>query len=230
MIRLLIGFVLMPFSAILIAAAGKSLGRVCMEAAATFPFLAGAGAAALGRLAGDLDPKGVGALQRRIYVFGHEFTHAVAAWGSGAKVLGFKAGERSGHVDLSHSNAAVALAPYCVPIYALAAVLGYRLLVWARPDLSGPSVFPFLMGLTLAFHMIATLECLWDARQPDLKDAGGVVFSLAWIAASNALLVMLMLKALFPKVVPLGAELAASGRLAGALVSWGWGLALRIVG
>lgn len=229
MIRLVFGSFMMPFSAILLAAAGRSLGRVFLDAASTFPFLAGAGAAALGRVAGDLGPRWFGALQRRLYVFGHEFTHAAAAWGSGAKVLGFKAGEHSGHVDLSHSNALVALAPYCIPIYALLAVLGWRLVLIARPGADVPGFFPFLMGLTLAFHLIATLDALWDARQPDLKDAGGVIFSLAWIGATNAVMVMLLLKALFPRLVPLGAEISAAARVAAAILAAAWRLSCSVV-
>src|SRR5437868_1637234 len=46
----------------------------------------------------------------RTYVFGHELTHAVAAWMSGAKVTRFKVGKKGGSVTVSKSNLFVALA------------------------------------------------------------------------------------------------------------------------
>jgi hypothetical protein len=146
------------------------------------------------------------ALSRRFYVFGHELTHAVAAWSMGAKVLDFKVGDDGGHVDLSHSNAYIALAPYCVPIYTLLVVAGYRALLYFRPAVGGRSGFLGLMGLTIGFHLIKTFETISDRKQPDLPAAGGVVFSLSWILLANSLAVLLLVKALFPAAVDLGAS------------------------
>ncbi|MDE2039496.1 MAG: hypothetical protein KGO96_01765 [Elusimicrobia bacterium] len=142
-------------------------------------------------------------LARRAYVLGHELTHALAGVAIGAKVLDVKVGESAGHVDLSHSNAFVALAPYCLPIYTLAVVAGYRILLWLRPGSGGRTVFLMLMGATLAFHLIKTFDAIWDSRQPDLPAAGGVVFSLSWILLANSLIVLLLAKALFPSAVEL---------------------------
>src|SRR3974390_119106 len=69
----------------------------------------------------------------KIYVLGHEMTHAVAAWMSGARVLGLSVGSKEGHVDVSHSNPWIALAPYVVPFYAVGVVIAYRILLWFKP-------------------------------------------------------------------------------------------------
>jgi hypothetical protein len=150
----------------------------------------------------DAGPVGwAGALSRRAYIFGHELTHALAAWSVGGSVLGFKVGETGGHVDLSHSSAFIALAPYCVPIYTIVVILGYRLFVWLKPAHSNSLLFLTLVGLTLAFHALKTFEVIWDRTQPDLAQAGGVVFSLAWIGLANGLVVLVLLKALFPDAI-----------------------------
>ena len=133
-------------------------------------------------------------------------THALAAWTSGAKVLGFSVGSRAGHVDVSRSNTWIALAPYVVPFYAVGVAFAYRLLQWgASPSiLLSPSsrwIFLLAMGVALAFHVVETAEALWGHHQPDLDDAGGVVFSMAVIILANAVLLIVVLKCLFPGAV-----------------------------
>src|SRR5947209_7375633 len=51
----------------------------------------------------------------RTYVFGHELSHAIAAWMSGAKVKHFHVSKKGGSVTVSKSNFFVALAPYILP-------------------------------------------------------------------------------------------------------------------
>lgn len=133
-------------------------------------------------------------------------SHAIAAWMSGAKVLGFRIGKNSGHVDVSHSNAWIALAPYVVPIYALGLVGAYRLALWAPPyhffvTRLAYQLFLFGMGLAVSFHVTQTFDALWGQHQPDLDHAGGVVFSLAVIAFANGLFFIVALKFLFPGAV-----------------------------
>lgn len=210
MLRLAIGLALLPTAALTLLAAAQALGALAWRSSSALPFLGGLALAAAAWLvsrhgtAGGSGPVALlGGWVQRLYVLGHEFTHALAAWSLGAKVLGFKVEEKGGHVDLSHSNAAIALAPYCVPLYALFVVMGYRLWLALDPAAGGYAVFLVLMGLTLAFHMIETLECLWGRRQPDLAAAGGAVFSLALIGLANGALVLLLLKLLFPGGVSL---------------------------
>lgn len=227
MVRLLIGLTLLPSSALTLAAAASTLGAVASRSSASFPFLAGlAGAAAAWAflrflLIEEAGPASwLGSFGRRLYVFGHELTHALAAWSIGAKVLGFKVGDDGGHVDLSHSNTFVALAPYCVPIYTLLVVAGYRVLLWLKPGAGGRELFLAALGATIAFHLLKTGEVLWDRKQPDLAAAGGAVFSLSLIALANGLVVLVLLKTLFPSAVPLAET--ARGVAAKTAHFWRW--------
>lgn len=229
MARLLIGLVLLPSSALTLFAAGRALAYLAARAPSAFPFLAGlllaAAAWMLERycLASDAGPAAwFGALARRTYVLGHELTHALAAWSFGGKVLGFNVGDSGGHVDLSHSNAFICLAPYCVPIYTLGVILGYRVLLWFRPGFGGSFGFLAVVGLTLAFHGFKTFEALWDSKQPDLRQAGGVVFSVSWIGLANGLVVLLLIKALFPEGVSLGRELRQVAERSAGFWLWLW--------
>lgn len=228
--RLVFGLALLPSSLITLYVAVRTLGLLAAGTPDAFPFLGGLGAALLlwgaarwfwvatGGGAADW----AGAAVRRVYVFGHELTHALAAWSVGAKVHAFHVGEEGGHVDLSHSNAFIALAPYCAPIYTLAVVIGYRLLLWLSPAWAGQTGFLILMGLTLAFHFLLTFECLWDRKQPDLAAAGGVVFSLALIVLANGLVVLLVSKSLFPRAVALGEPLRQVAVMSVAFWTWGY--------
>ncbi|MEK7858716.1 MAG: hypothetical protein AAB320_06195 [Elusimicrobiota bacterium] len=227
--RLVFGLALLPSSLITLFIAARTLALLAAGAPDAFPFLGGLGVslllwtAARWFLAGAGGAAGwVGVMVRRLYVFGHELTHALAAWSIGAKVHAFHVGEEGGHVDLSHSNAFIALAPYCAPIYTLLVVVGYRLLLWLRPGWAGQTGFLVLMGLTLAFHFLLTFECLWDRKQPDLAAGGGVIFSLALIVLANGLVVLLVAKTLFPKSVLLGEPLRQICVLSAAFWSWGY--------
>jgi hypothetical protein len=155
---------------------------------------------------------------RWMYVLGHELTHALAAWTSGGKVFAIHVEEKGGHVDLSHSSAFVALAPYCVPFHALLVVAGYRVLLWLKPEAQAEALFLLLMGGALAFHALMTWETLTQVKQPDLDAAGGSVFSFALIGLANGLMVLLLLKTLFPESVALGD--AVKGSALGAWRFW----------
>lgn len=152
----------------------------------------------------------------RLYVFGHELTHAFAAVLSGARVKRFVAGKESGHVVVSHSNTFIALAPYFVPIYSLLVLLAYRLIGLWDPNLIGRGLFLAAMGASLAFHWVLTVDILTGESQKDLSQAGGVFFSMVMIALANACVIALIFKFLFPQVVSLWDFTAAvsSGTLA----------------
>lgn len=228
MIRLLVGLALLPTSLIGLSTAAQALLSLA-QAKGAVPFLGGLGLCATFWLLirSGLWPETrflgwAAALWRRLYVLGHELTHALAAWSLGAEVHGLHVGAQGGHVDLSRSNTFIALAPYCVPFYTLAVILGYRLLCWWRPSCLRPEIFLLLTGATLAFHLLLTFEALWDHRQPDLKAAGGTVFSLALIGLANSLLIFLLLKALFPSHVDLGAGLRRTSELTAGFWQWAY--------
>lgn len=225
MLRLLVGVGLLPLSASLSWVGAKTLAGVAVGSAGAAPFAAGLALSLSGWLVArfavvdPLGPVGWGVrMARWAYVLGHELTHALAAWALGGSVYGMKVGEEGGHVDLSHSNAFIALAPYCVPLYVCAVALAYRAALWLRPGFDGEALFLGLMGAALAFHLLLTWDALTQAVQPDLKAAGGALFSWAVIAAVNGVVVLLLLKALFPESVRLLARLREAAELAG----WAW--------
>ncbi len=229
MLRLIVGLALLPLSVSTLWVSAKTLAGVAVGSSTAAPFAAGLGIAfalwAISRWL-ILDPIGpagwAGRTARWSHVLAHELTHAMAAWSTGGSVYGISVGEKEGHVDLSHSNAFVALAPYCVPFYALAVAVGYRLLLWYKPDAGGEALFLLLLGAALGGHLLFTWDSLTQTRQPDLDQAGGVLFSLSIIAVVNGLMIMLLLKGLFPESVPLYERLREDAHLTKRFWSFAW--------
>lgn len=226
---------MLPTAALSLFAAVQVLGRITIQTPSAWPFTVGV-LAALGLwLLGFAAVEGrrglVGrtlTLARWLYVFGHELTHALAAWSLGAQVHDISVGPDGGHVDVSRSGAFISLAPYCVPIYSVLAVAAYRVLMWCCPGRFGLGWFLGLMGFTLAGHLLMTGECLWQRRQPDLAAAGGMVFSWSMIAIANGLAVMLLTKALFPRAVALAVSLRQVVNLSADFWTWS-GHALHVL-
>lgn len=119
----------------------------------------------------------------RAYVFGHELTHATAAWVSGGQVKGFKASDKKGAVVTNKVTGFIALAPYMIPVYAVLVTLAYGtagLFYDVRPWVDG---FLFGLGASLAFHLVFTVESL-KQKQPDLEVLGPLL-SLGLIFCAN---------------------------------------------
>ena len=229
MIRLILGLALLPTAALTVFSAAHVLSALFAKAPSAWPFLAGAGAASglwLLGLAAQSRGRDAGARVLRalrwVYVFGHEVTHVLAAWSVGGQVHGIEVSSDGGHVDLSRSGAFISLAPYCIPIYTVIVVVGYRVMQWLYPGRLGLGAFLALMGVTLAGHLLMTGECLWQRRQPDLAAAGGLVFSLAVIAICNGLVVMVLTKALFPRAVALAGPLRQVVELSAGFWVWNY--------
>lgn len=131
----------------------------------------------------------------RTYVFGHELTHALVSMLMGGKIHSFKVSEKGGSVTVSKTNAIVALAPYCFPIYTFFILITYFLLKFWIAFEKYQTVFFVLIGLSLAFHLSLTFHAIRQG-QPDIKKTG-TFFSLILIALVNAWILILLSKLLF---------------------------------
>lgn len=119
----------------------------------------------------------------RLYVLGHELTHALSTLAFGGKVKKFKVGSEGGHVVVTKNNFVIALAPYFVPLYVVLIVCGFvlghvlwgwnHLLVW----------FHLLVGAAYAFHVTLTCHIL-QTRQSDITSQG-YLFSAVIIFLGN---------------------------------------------
>ena len=143
----------------------------------------------------------------RMYVLGHELTHAL--WGLlfGARPSDVRVGASGGSVRLTKSNLLITLAPYFFPFYTfvviVAALVTYAFL---RPLPCLP-LWLFLVGFTWAFHVLFTLETLTQ-RQPDVK-LYGRIFSWTFIFLVNVAIILVWIAAMTPLAfADLGALLA----------------------
>lgn len=115
----------------------------------------------------------------RLYVFGHELTHAV--WGVcfGAKVSNLRVGLRGGSVTLTKSNVWITLAPYFFPFYTVLVIcLALMTSIFVSP-LPCKFAWLFALGASWCFHVFFTLRSLLQ-RQPDVEEYGHL-FSYAFI-------------------------------------------------
>jgi hypothetical protein len=134
----------------------------------------------------------------RVYVFGHELTHAVAAWISGGQVKSFKAGKNSGAVVTDKINAVIALAPYMVPAYTILWTFAYGIAGFFWNMQKWTYAFLFGLGATLAFHWVFTIDAL-KQKQSDL-DLLGPILSLVLIYWFNIALVVGVMSLIVPEI------------------------------
>ena len=124
-----------------------------------------------------------------LYVLGHEAVHAGMAWILGGKIKSFKVSKEGGQVGTTKSNFIIELAPYFIPIYAIIVTLAYFVVSKSYPGTNG-SIFLFLIGFTLAFHIISTVEIM-KIKQPDIVKSG-YIFSIAIVYIINIIVISLI--------------------------------------
>ena len=210
LLKLLIALLLLPTAALTFAETARILFAVLGHLQAAVSFIAGAVVYA-GVHYGYYDFS-------RPYVFAHEMTHALAALLCGFRIKDVSVGQDSGYVKMDRCNAFVVLAPYFVPAYTLAAAFVYAMANLFVDLTPYRQVFLFVIGFCTAFHVTQTFKTLFEADQPDLKLAGGKIFSVVMITLANLVVLALVLKALFPEAV----SLAEAGKnvLAGTVNIW----------
>lgn len=129
-----------------------------------------------------------------LYVLGHEAVHAGVTWVLGGKIKSFKVSEDGGSVGTDKSNAVIELSPYFVPIYAIIITVIY-FVVASSYNING-SLFVFLIGFALAFHMVSTIEVM-KIRQPDIMKSG-YIFSIVLVYMLNIVVISLIFSLMFP--------------------------------
>jgi hypothetical protein len=134
----------------------------------------------------------------RLYVFGHELTHALWTYLCGGKVVKFKAGSAGGHVVVTRHNFLVALAPYFFPFYAVLVVGGFALGHWLWGWTSYLVWFHLLVGAAYGFHVTLTWHIL-QAQQTDITSQG-YLFSSVIIFLGNISVLLVGISALVAQV------------------------------
>jgi hypothetical protein len=111
----------------------------------------------------------------------HEFTHALFAWATFHRVVGFSATMRGGgHIRyLGRGNWLIAIAPYFFPTLSLLAIV---VLTWVPGH--HLAVGGAMLGVTVAYHALST----WSEthrHQSDLREVGWL-FATPFLIAANA--------------------------------------------
>lgn len=127
----------------------------------------------------------------RLYVLGHELTHAVWGLAFGAKVSRLKVGPSGGSVSLSKSNVWITLAPYFFPFWTIVVVLAAVVVQMFVSPLPAPCAWLFAVGFTWCFHICFTIRSLMQF-QPDIHEYGRF-FSYVLICLFNVVLVTVWL-------------------------------------
>jgi hypothetical protein len=174
MIRWALGFALLPIVAGGIAALVETLGALLPDAEVWAGATVGA---ACWWVCFALLPKPLW-----IYVAGHELTHALAALLCGVRLRSIRVRSTGGRVELERTNTFITLAPYIIPLYALAwcGLVLVLLLFSVRVPVFWVS---FGLGIAYAFHVTLTVFILRQ-KQPDFVSEG-YFFSGVLTAAAN---------------------------------------------
>ena len=132
----------------------------------------------------------------RMYVLGHELTHAL--WGLlfGARPSDVRVSASGGSVKLTKSNMLITLAPYFFPFYTFIVIVVALITYAFFKPLPYLPLWLFLVGFTWAFHVLFTLETLGQ-RQPDVK-LYGRIFSWTFIFLVNVGIVLVWLALMTP--------------------------------
>jgi hypothetical protein len=118
----------------------------------------------------------------------HELTHALFAWATFHRVVGFGATMRGGgHLRYTgRGNWLIAIAPYFFPTLSLLAIVILTLVPGHHLEIGG-----FVLGATIAYHVWST----WSEthrHQSDLREVGWL-FSIVFLIATNAFVLGLLI-------------------------------------
>jgi hypothetical protein len=127
------------------------------------------------------------------YVLGHEAVHALFSWVMGGKINSFTVNKEGGSVSTDKTNTFIELSPYFVPVYAIILMAIYFVISYSY-KING-AAFVYLIGFTLAFHVIMTIEVM-KIRQPDILKSG-YLFSIVFVYVLNIIIIALLFSLMF---------------------------------
>ncbi|MCK5534386.1 hypothetical protein KAI68_04655 [bacterium] len=127
----------------------------------------------------------------RIYILGHELTHALWSLAFGGKVKKLRVFKNRGEVQLTKVNFLITLAPYFFPFYTFLILAIYYSVNFFYPLKPLFSLLIFLIGFSWSFHLSL---CFFSLRkeQSDLQK-GGLFFSVVIIWLMNIIVLSLIL-------------------------------------
>lgn len=126
----------------------------------------------------------------RLYIFGHELAHLLAAWACGVRAGELRVHRDGGSVRVDNVTFWIALAPYVLPLYSLLTLLIFGLIPAGTVPPWFTGLLPLLLGITWSFHVTFTLFAVCQP-QSDFQ-AYGTFGSLSVILCINLLLLTLM--------------------------------------
>lgn len=130
-----------------------------------------------------------------IYVFGHEFVHALAIWLCLGSVKKIKVSKDGGSVTGTKNNLFISTSPYFVPIFPIIIAVIY-FVISASYEISDLGVvFVGILGFTVAMHLIMTVDTL-KVQQPDLIAIGQILATVA-VVSVNILIIGFIMSVLF---------------------------------
>ena len=119
----------------------------------------------------------------RLYVLGHELTHALWGLVFGARVSNLRVGLRGGSATLTKSHVLITLAPSFFPFYTFLVILAALVARCFVSPLPAVPAWLSAVGATWCFHLFFTLRSLGQ-RQSDVEEYGRV-FSYVFIWIFN---------------------------------------------
>lgn len=119
----------------------------------------------------------------RVYILGHELTHALWAIVFGGRAKNLRVTPSGGSVKVTKSNVLITLAPYFFPFYTLLLAVVLLIVKLIMGSVPYPLVWLFFFGFTWSFHFTFTLQSLWTS-QPDIQEYGRL-FSYSFIYLLN---------------------------------------------
>ncbi len=130
------------------------------------------------------------------YILEHELSHVLFAVFSGVRVRRVSFKKERAYVKTQKINILIALAPYSFPLYTFTFVLIYRVIGIFYTHRLLTALFYFLAGISLSFHIVATLHYL-QLDQPDIKRYGyvpSIMIIFTWSIILLSLLFALMFR------------------------------------